>query len=271
MTNICNDLADEQASLDCLVAGTDDVGWNLPSAAEGWSIRDSISHLAQFEEEGLTAVTDPAAFAELNARAAELEAIDPTAYVATGVERGRRMAPIEVLEWWRESRSQLVEALRALDPKERLPWFAAPMSAISFATARLMETWAHGFDVADGLGRHLPATDRLRHVALIGCLTRSHSYGVNHLSQPQNPVRVELVLPTGTPWLWGPEEASDRIRGPVESFCLIVTRRRHIDAVDLEIHGAEARKWMEIAQAYAGPPGSGRGPGWRPPGAAESN
>ena len=34
----------------------------------------------------------------------------------------------------------------------KLPWFGPPMSAASMASARLMETWAHGADVADTLG-----------------------------------------------------------------------------------------------------------------------
>ena len=32
------------------------------------------------------------------------------------------------------------------------PWYGPSMSARSFVTARLMETWAHGMDVADALG-----------------------------------------------------------------------------------------------------------------------
>ena len=60
----------------------------------------------------------------------------------------------------------------------KLPWFGPPMSAASMATARLMETWAHGLDVADALGVHRPATARLRSIAHIGVRTRDFAFVV---------------------------------------------------------------------------------------------
>ena len=47
-------------------------------------------------------------------------------------------------------------------------------------------------------------------------------------------------------------DAEARIAGPAEDFCLVVTQRRHVDDTALEITGATAREWMEIAQAFAG-------------------
>jgi uncharacterized protein (TIGR03084 family) len=74
-------------------------------------------------------------------------------------------------------------------------------------------------------------------------------------------VRVELRSPSGETWTWGDERASNRITGSARGFCLVVTRRRHITDTDLVAEGDVAREWMEIAQAFAGPPGSGRRPG----------
>jgi uncharacterized protein (TIGR03084 family) len=91
-------------------------------------------------------------------------------------------------------------ALRPLDPKDRIPWFGPPMSARSFATARLMETWSHGWDVAEALGRPDPPTDRLRHVAHLGVVTRGWSYAVRGRPAPEGPVRVELEAPSGAEW-----------------------------------------------------------------------
>ena len=67
------------------------------------------------------------------------------------------------------------------------------MSARSFITARLMETWAHGQDVADALGVERTPTDRLRHVAHIGVGARPFSYVANGRQPNPAPVRVELV------------------------------------------------------------------------------
>ena len=61
------------------------------------------------------------------------------------------------------------------------------MSARSFLTARLMETWAHGQDVVDALGADRPPTDRLRHVAHIGVGARAFSYVANGVTMPDEP------------------------------------------------------------------------------------
>ena len=62
------------------------------------------------------------------------------------------------------------------------------MSASSMATARLMETWAHGLDVADALGVTRPATARLRSIAHIGVRTRDFAFVINGLQPPSRTV-----------------------------------------------------------------------------------
>jgi uncharacterized protein (TIGR03084 family) len=135
------------------------------------------------------------------------------------------------------------------------------MSAASSITARIMETWAHGQDVADALEATRTPTDRLRHVAFIGARALPNSYQARGLAVPDTAVRVELRAPSGDLWAFGPEGAPDTVRGPALDFCLVVTQRRHPDDLDLEVHGPVAGEWMSIAQAFAGPPGSGRRPG----------
>jgi len=44
----------------------------------------------------------------------------------------------ETLKWWREERTALLEVLAKMDRKKRLPWYGPALSAMSFATARLM-------------------------------------------------------------------------------------------------------------------------------------
>jgi uncharacterized protein (TIGR03084 family) len=135
------------------------------------------------------------------------------------------------------------------------------MSVASSITARIMETWAHGQDVADALGALRAPTDRLRHVAFIGARTLANSYQARGLPVPEVPVRVELGAPSGEAWIFGPDDAADVVRGPALDFCLAVTQRRHIDDLDIEAEGPVATEWLSIAQAFAGPPGSGRAPG----------
>jgi Wyosine base formation len=62
-------------------------------------------------------------------------------------------------------------------------------------------------------------------------------------------------------WAWGPEDASQVVSGPALDFCLLVTQRRHRADLAITAHGGEAAGWLDIAQAYVGPPGQGRAPG----------
>jgi uncharacterized protein (TIGR03084 family) len=135
------------------------------------------------------------------------------------------------------------------------------MSALTFTTARLEETWGHGQDVADALGVRRVDTDRLRHIAHLGVLTRGYSFTNQGRPAPTEDVRVELVSPSGERWVWGAETARHRVTGSARGFCLVVTRRRHLADTDVVAEGAIAVAWMTIAQAFAGPPGSGRRPG----------
>ena len=137
------------------------------------------------------------------------------------------------------------------------------MSAASSLTARIMETWAHGQDVADALGLVREPTARLRHIAHIGVRALPFSFAANGLEVPQEPVRVELTGPDGSVWTWGPEHAANRVTGPALDFCLIVTQRRHLADTSIRAYGQVADQWLAIAQAFAGPPGPGPPAGLR--------
>ena len=132
------------------------------------------------------------------------------------------------------------------------------MGAKSFFTARLMETWAHGQDVVDAVGAGRPATERLRHIAHLGVITRAFSYSNRGLDVPDVEVRVELVGPTGAEYTWGDVSAEDRVSGPLVDFCLVVTQRRHPDDTALEITGPAATDWLSKAQIFAGAPTDNR-------------
>ena len=90
------------------------------------------------------------------------------------------------------------EALLTVADGRKLPWFGPPMSAASMATARLMETWAHGLDVADALGVTRPASDRLRSIAHLGVRTRDYAFFVNNLAPPSEPFLSSCRDPAAT-------------------------------------------------------------------------
>ncbi|MCV7420659.1 TIGR03084 family protein [Mycobacterium yunnanensis] len=248
------DLRAESEELDDLVAGLDDEGWRRDTPAPGWTIAHQIAHLWWTDRVSVIAVTDDAAFADVLAEAAT----NPTGFVDEGAEELARTAPAELLAGWRDTRARLHDELRRVADGRKLPWFGPPMSAPSMATARLMETWAHGLDVADALSVTRTPTSRLRSIAHIGVRTRDFAFAVHQLPVPAEPFRVELAAPDGSTWSWGPEDARQRVTGSAEDFCLLVTQRRPRADLDVVATGEDAATWLTIAQAFAGPPGPGR-------------
>jgi uncharacterized protein (TIGR03084 family) len=251
---LLGDLAAEQAALDTVVGALDADGWATPTPAAGWDVRDSIAHLAFTEDCARLALEDPPAFAARQQALLASDAPEPL------VGDGRSLRGDEVLAWWRDARATVDARLVDRDARDRIPWFAGPMSAASFATARIMETWAHGQDVRDALGLAPVVSGRLRHVAELGVRTRPYAYRARGLDVPATPVRVELVGPDGQRWAWGEPDAADVVTGPALDFCLAVTQRAHPLDTALVLRGAAAREWMGIAQAFAGPPTDHRPP-----------
>lgn len=251
---IVADLRAEQDSLDDIVSEIEANAWDTPTPAEGWNVRDQIGHLTFFDERATEAIVAPEAFLT----GIESASADIGGYMAAHLDRARRSDPREVLSDWRQGRSAILDALAPLDPSARLAWYGPPMSARSFATARLMETWAHGQDIVDGLDVNRAPTDRLRHIAFLGVRTMGWSFLVNGLEMPSEMVRVNLNSPSGDQWLWNEDSMLNDIEGSAEDFCLVVTQRRHLADTGLAVTGPVAEQWMSIAQAFAGPPGDGR-------------
>ncbi|MEJ2863134.1 TIGR03084 family metal-binding protein [Actinomycetospora flava] len=263
--SLLGDLDAERAAVMSLVREIPRSSWTLPTRAEPWTVRDQVAHLGWFDGSFARAISTPAEFE------AERDAItDIAGYVDRTLSEVPEVGPA-ALAYWQDAARAFDDAARACDPSARLPWYGPPMSLRSAITSRIMETWAHGTDVADALGTRLTPTDRLRHVADIAVRARAQGYRVRSRDVPDVPVRVELTGPSGgAPWAWGDvsdvasqtssvrnatRSIPDRIAGDAEEFCLVLVRRVHVDDTNLEITGDAAREWMELGQAFAGTPG----------------
>lgn len=230
--------------------------WRTAVPAAGWDIATTVAHLAWTDDAAICAATDPSGWEQLVLRAMG----DPEGFVDTEAFAAAKASGAEILEHWKTSRARLAEVLRAYPTGEKLPWFGPPMAPASMATARFMETWAHATDVADALGVAAEPTDRIRHVAHLGVRARNYAYSVHQLEAPEEEFHVSLVAPSGEQWQWGPADAAQSVTGSAYDFCLLVTHRRHRDDLDLIATGADADRWLDIAQAFAGPPGDRRPP-----------
>ncbi|CAD7839027.1 MAG: hypothetical protein [Olavius algarvensis Delta 4 endosymbiont] len=256
MKQICTDLTREQDSLDELVSALPPEDWENTTLCLDWTIKDEICHLAYFDYTARLAATDSEAFTQhLIEDFGQVKDMEEVTNIT--LARGRAMDIEGLLAWWRTERRLLNEALAGLNPKDRLPWYGPPMSALSFATARLMETWAHGQDIYDTLKQKHPVSPGLKHIAHIGVTTFNWSFTNRGQEAPDTPVYVSLTGPSGETWTWGDTAATQTITGPAEDFCLVVTQRRHVDDTVLAVVGDTARQWMLVAQAFAGPPDNG--------------
>jgi uncharacterized protein (TIGR03084 family) len=246
-------LTAETGALVGLLEGCDEAAWSTPTPSPGWSIADQVSHLAFFDDAAITSVREPASFVASRAEALDLG----TSFCDVVAERYRSMAGAALLSWWRTSRRSMVEAMLEAGPSMRVPWYGPDLSVASAITGRIMETWAHGQDVYDAMAMPHPVTDALYDVARLCARTRANSFLTHGLEVPPGDVEVVLAAPDGSTWRFG-DPAAEAVRGDAVEFCLVATQRRNLADTSLVAEGDSAAAWLVIAQAFAGPPGSGR-------------
>ena len=251
LSRVLADLRAEGDALDEVVSVLAARDWRRRTPAPGWDVATQIAHLAWTDEVAVVAATDPAGWDWVVGEAIA----DPEGYVdKSALEIARDPA---LLTRWRTARESLLTALA--DPAlGKLPWFGPPMSATSMASARLMETWAHGRDVRDALGVPARPSDRIAHIVHLVVRTRDHSFSTHGLPAPQEEFRVEVVGPSGATWTFGPAGAAQSVTGPALDLCLLATQRINRADTALVAQGPDADRWLDIAQCFAGPPGAGR-------------
>ena len=263
------DLTAETSELAAVLSRLRPPDWGRDTPAEGWTVRDQVTHLAFFDDATRLAVTDSVAFV---AQRAELLALGDR-FPDVVAARYRHLPGRDCLDWFLSSRDALLAACQAADPRVRLPWYGPDMGLASSVTARLMETWAHGQDILDALGARREPTARLRHIADLGVRTFAFSFRLRGRPVPDVRVRVELSGPGSQDspagpdgprwqrWSWGPGDAADRVEGDAHEFCLVVTQRRNVADTGLTVTGPVAAEWLAIAQAFAGAATDTRPPG----------
>ncbi|MEU4905687.1 TIGR03084 family metal-binding protein [Streptomyces sp. NPDC044780] len=251
---LIDDLAAEFNSLRALITSGADL--RRPTSAVGWDIGASVSHLIGCDLVAKEAIATPGAFQRARPATDDGLAELLESHLAT-----RQDLPVEQLrQEWADAFAALLTAFQSTRRDQKVPWFGPPMSPATLATARLMEYWAHGHDVADALKIVRRPTDRIRHVCHLGFVTFAFSFANRGLAVPASPPRVELRLPSGRPWVRGPEDAHAFVTGDALDFALVVTQRRHRLDTALTCQGEAAEQWLAIAQCFAGPPGPGRQP-----------
>jgi uncharacterized protein (TIGR03084 family) len=262
MQAICADLRAEYDALDRLVADLEEGQWNQSTPFYKWTIYDEIAHIYYFDSTSLLATSSREDFAA-HAPSMRVELVENDSF--TDIVNGRMgiLKPADMLEKWRSVRNDLLDNLANLGPKDRLPWYGPDMSALSFATARLMETWAHGQDVYDTLRVRRRCSDSIKSIAHLGVTTFAWTFINRKLTVPESPPSVTLTAPSGALWQWGEEDGENYVKGSAEEFCLLVTQRRNLADTALHVGGDAAQQWLSMAQCFAGPATDGPAAGQR--------
>lgn len=258
---LCEELLAENRELDAFVTGLSGADWARPTPFFDWTVRDQILHLHQVDGFGILSLEDRVAFSSKlrDIRAKQAEGIELSQQVRdefSGVADG------DVLMAWRDGYRRIVLDLQNAPDGYRVAWFGPEMGVVSFATARLMEVWAHGQDIYDLLDVVRAPTDRIRHICDLGARTFRWSFHNRGLETPARP-DVRLNAPSGETWEW-PGDGNGLVHGPALDFAMVVTQRRAFEDTSLAVDGDTALQWMEIAQCFAGAPQERAAPGSRP-------
>lgn len=235
--------------------------WRRRTAFFDWTVADEIMHLHLVDLFGWQALTDAQAFAETVkcVRASQAQGVELSAQMR---ERFGALEPPQLLAAWRDLCSALCDRFDADDPGRRLPWFGPGMSVRSFIAARQMEVWAHGQDVFDLFAVRRSNSDSIRNICDLGVRTFGWSFQNRGELPPARPPKVTLLGPSGAVWCWN-EDGIESVQGGAEDFALVVTQRRNVADTALLVDGPGARRWMAIAQCFAGAPETGPAPGVR--------
>ncbi len=256
------DFRDESEALYTLIAAQDDGVFTRNTLFKDWTVDDVIGHLHMFNVAADLSLTDPEGFDAFLAglMGALKQGRSMRAYTVEWLDG---LAGRALLEAWRDTYRPMADRFAAADPKVRVKWAGPDMSVRSSITARLMETWAHGQAVYDLLGVERVDTDRIRNIAHLGVSTFGWTFRNRGMEPPGEPPYVRLTAPSGAVWEWGEPNAASAVRGGATEFCQVVTQTRNVADTGLELVGDIARRWMEIAQCFAGPPEDPPPPGLR--------
>ena len=247
------DFLEDSRQLFNLLKDKKDEDFKIATQFKNWTINDVIGHLHIFNFAANLSLKSNHEFDEFffPIRVALKEGnslLDPQNLWLKGLS-GR-----DLLEaWWLEVQ-KVSKNFAIIDPKLRLNWAGPDMSARSSITARQMETWAHGQEIFDILGRKRVESDRIKNIAHLGILTFAWSFSNRKLMVPLTAPFVNLKSPSGDIWKWNDPSSRSKIEGSAVDFVSVVTQTRNILDTSLKVKGDEAVKWMSIAQCFAGPP-----------------
>lgn len=256
------DFRDECDCIHDLVRDLGEDDFTRQTLFRDWDFRDVLAHLLVFDTAACLTVRDPPGFRTL---LGEVLAVLSRRGSMRDHARGwiGDCTARELLGRWRESSLELADLYSGLDPARRVAWAGPDMSVRSCISARQMEAWAHSQALFDALGEERTESDRIRNIAVMGVNTFGWTFSNRKLPVPEAKPWVVLLAPGGSTWNWNDAGEGGLVQGSAVDFCRVVTQTRNLRDTSLEVSGAVALAWMEIAQCFAGAPVDPPAPGAR--------
>ena len=227
--------------------------WNQRTQFKHWTFNDVIRHLHLFDQGAKLTLLDPPAFKTWLGEIIQDMSAGKKSTQIGGEELQACSGPALLARWadcWREVSDAYVNS----DPAGRVAWAGPDMSVRSCISARQMETWAHGQALFDALGQVRNEQERIRNIAVMGVNTFGWTFANRRMAVPEIKPHVRLASPDGHLWEWNAPSDSECIEGSAVDFCRVVTQTRNVADTALKISGDVARRWMAMAQCFAGPP-----------------
>jgi uncharacterized protein (TIGR03084 family) len=235
---ILSDLVAEQQALDQFLQRAPNRDWQA-KVRNGKTVKDLVAGLAAAEELVRDALEGGGELLD----EAHREGMEPA--IRARAKRGDTMRWQDVIEWWREARARVVEALSRMDGDEQIRWLDGNLDSRRIAAARLRDTWAHALDIEGTLRGEPEDTARLRHVAWAGWAELPavfHAAGETYAEE----VRLEVMGPGYAKWVWGPEGSEQLIKGPAGEWSRLVVGRVPPGALSLKVEGDVAEAAVRI-------------------------
>ena len=256
------DFRDESDALFGLISELDEQGLGRETLFKGWTINDIVGHLHFGNILADLTLSSEDRYQDFRGdyqriRDGGTTSADATRQLLDG------LTGTALRDTWCKRYLETAERYATADPKARVKWVGPDMSVLSCITARLMETWAHGQAIYDLLGVERVDQDRIRNVVVLGVNTFGWTFVNRGEDVPENKPYVRLTGPSGDVWTWNDPSDVDRIDGAATEFCQVVTQTRNIADTSIETRGETARRWMAVAQCFAGPPREPPAPGAR--------
>jgi len=227
---------------------------------KNWTINDIVGHLHLWNIAADQTLNDPEEFIKFATMAMGLIGSGKS-HPEVQKEIFKGQSATDIYKAWKDYYPAMAQCYSKADPNARVKWAGPDMSVKSCIIARQMEHWAHAQAIFDVLGLERENADRLKNVAHIGVTTYSWSFKVNGLQPPLPKPYIRLTAPSGAIWEWNEPQGDNKIEGSATEFSQVVTQCRNIHDTSLDMSGETARKWMEIAQCFAGgaetPPAKG--------------